>query len=908
MGVEDHQLAVDPPGRWAGYTRIDAHCHSSASDAPVIGALEFLGVPECYSEPEQVYDQARGRGMDLVTITDHDTVKGALTLQERAFQGFIVGEEVTTYFPEDHCKIHVLVWGLTGDQHEEIASLGLRDDIYQFAQWVHERDLCHAVAHPVYVQNRRLNLWHLERLALLFRGFEALNGAHSSAHVAATERLLEWLTPKRVEELSQRHELKPVWPDAWRKGRTAGSDDHGLLNVGRAFTAIRHPGGDAVTDPEEFFRIAMGGGSEVGGVPGHSALLAHQMTTVAAHWAAERMKDEDDVGRRYLGNKMLRFAGADLPKPSKLELGWHEAKRRMLLGKRGRKRLPITKALRKHLRPVLNEYPDLKSRLDPERWVRDGSALSSHDEMAEFFDDLIQTLSKAMGSGAIDALRKRDKVGIVDHLMSYTMITAAQVPYIFSLFYQNKERELVEQLNHRLGTPGTGASPLERPMKVSLFTDTLGDINGVCRFIQNVAEHANNTDRDLEVITSTTFDVPDWDNIYNFEPSFAAKIPKYENLDMVLPPVLRILRHVDRHQPDVIHISTPGPVGLVGYLAAKMLRVPVLGVYHTDFPAYIDHLFDDDSMTWATQKFMRWFYKPFWAIFTRSEDYVDALERLGMDRDRCVSLMPGVDTELFHTKYKDEGVWERIGVEARAKANAEPTDNARQSQQSTDIDVRSLEDIDKDSVKVLFVGRVSVEKNMPLLNTVWKLVHAKCVDRGLNAELIIVGDGPYRAQMQEELAGMRARFLGFRHGEELSTLYASCDLFAFPSTTDTLGQVVMEAQGSGSPVIVTDEGGPQEVVEEGVTGFVIPADQPEQWAERIVELVADNDRRRQMGATAHEKMQGMNLRASFEHFWEVHVDAWHKHLHQLGIDPIDGGKGGAPVHAEPKAEPAGSPG
>jgi len=190
---------------------------------------------------------------------------------------------------------------------------------------------------------------------------------------------------------------------------------------------------------------------------------------------------------------------------------------------------------------------------------------------------------------------------------------------------------------------------------------------------------------------------------------------------------------------------------------------------------------------------------------------------------------------------------------------------------------------------VLYVGRVSVEKNMPQLTEVWKKVHAACRARGLDAELIVVGDGPYRAEMEKTLRGRDAIFLGFRHGEELSTIYASSDMFAFPSTTDTLGQVVMESQGSGLAVIVTDEGGPKEVVEDGQTGFVIAAEDVDAWSARIVELIADSQRRRAMGAAAFEAMQKYSLVNSFEHFWEVHTRAWQDHLKSLGVCPENAG-------------------
>jgi glycosyltransferase involved in cell wall biosynthesis len=848
-----------------GLTRMDTHVHSHASDKPVIAAAGFIGAPECYTTPEQVYDQAMARGMDLVTITDHDTIAGAMELVERGFERFVPGEEVTVYFPEDRCKLHVLVWALSPEQHEQIETLELRNDVYSFAAWLREQDLPHSLAHPLYVQNGRLDLWHIERATLLFKCFETLNGAHSGTHRSAIEQFLSNVNSEKIRELSVRHGINPIWPGSSVKGRTGGSDDHGMLNIGKTWTAVRGPNAERITDPKVFFRLVMGGRSEVGGAAGHSALLAHQLTTVGAHHFGANYADRADPVGQAVASRLVRFAGVSVPKPSKARLALHKLKKKV----RGKKSdlPPIVEALRETIGPVLEQYPDLKGRLDPDRWT-EGTAFSEHERMAQFADDLSAALGRAMSSGAARALRERDRSGIADHLVSYLILHAAQLPYLFSLFHQNKERQLVERFMHETSEPGSGQSPLERPMRVSLFTDTLGDVNGVCRFIKNMAAQATEAGCDLEVITSTQMPCPNWENIYNFKPIFATKMPRYEQLEATLPPIMKMLRHVERHQPDVIHISTPGPVGLIGYIAAKMLRVPVLGVYHTDFPAYIERLFEDQAFTWATKKYMKAFYEPFSAIFTRSEDYVESLAALGMRRERILSLLPGVETEAFHPRFADDQIWEDVN---HAEAGASSS-----------------------SVKVLYVGRVSVEKNLPMLTSVWKKVHRACREKGLDAELIVVGDGPYSDTMKRELKGCKTRFLGFRHGRELAALYASSDVFAFPSTTDTLGQVVLEAQASGIPVLVTDQGGPKEVVVEGETGHVLPAEGSaavNQWADRLVALIDDTDLRESMGEAAHRYAQNYSIRGSFDHFWKVHTEAWHDHLATIGISPETAGRG-----------------
>jgi glycosyltransferase involved in cell wall biosynthesis len=403
--------------------------------------------------------------------------------------------------------------------------------------------------------------------------------------------------------------------------------------------------------------------------------------------------------------------------------------------------------------------------------------------------------------------------------------------------------------SHADRTPPRASSREARP-RVVLFTDTLGDVNGVSRFIRNAAETALATGRDFTVVTSTNFEIPNQPNIINVAPVLATKMPKYENLELVLPPALRMMRVASALRPDVIHISTPGSVGLVGLALAKRLRLPIVGVYHTDFPAYIDKLFVNDSLTQGCGGYMRMFYSQFSAIFTRSEDYARSLARLGIARDRLEALRPGIMIDQFHPRFRDMTIHERIP--------GQRTDNAAQQHTASR------------PVRFVYCGRVSVEKNMPLLEQVWKAADANLRAKNAHAELVIIGDGPYRAAMQTSLAGTRTRFLGFRYGDQLSALYASCDAFIFPSTTDTLGQVVMESQASGMPVLVSDQGGPKEVVRDGETGWVLPATDPRAWIAAIERLATDHDLRTQMGHAAHEFLQGFSMRASFEHYWSVH--------------------------------------
>lgn len=380
-------------------------------------------------------------------------------------------------------------------------------------------------------------------------------------------------------------------------------------------------------------------------------------------------------------------------------------------------------------------------------------------------------------------------------------------------------------------------------MRLLLCTDTLNDVNGVCRFIRNVAEHQHRRGRDVTVLTSTSVSSPiaelQYPNVVNVPPLWTRPMPGYPQLQLAIPPLIKVVSLARQLRPDVVHLSTPGPVGWAGLVASRVIGCPVVGVYHTDFPSYVEKLFGDDGMTGLTRGAMKAFYRRFAAVLCRSEEYRSALLGLGVSADRLLTLKAGVDINTFHAKHRDVGVWSELGLREH-------------------------------SVKILSVGRVSIEKNLSFLMNVWKVTRQRLTGRGIDADLVIVGDGPYRATMEQECRGLNVHFLGFRFGEMLARLYASSDIFVFPSTTDTLGQVAMESQASGLPVLVSDQGGPKMVVKNGVTGLVLPAGHVEVWSNALEELCANPARRKQMGAAAHQAMQEMTIEESLEDFWRVH--------------------------------------
>ncbi len=401
-------------------------------------------------------------------------------------------------------------------------------------------------------------------------------------------------------------------------------------------------------------------------------------------------------------------------------------------------------------------------------------------------------------------------------------------------------------MNRRTTGPHDADAARSPPLRVALFTDTLGDVNGVTRFIRDNARDALTRGRPLTVLTSTRMSVPELPNVCNFRPILASKMPGYDHLEIVLPPVLEMLRWVGRLRPDVIHISTPGPVGVVGLIASVLIRVPVVATYHTDFPAYVDDIFGDHVMTRVACRAMRAFYSRCRRVLTRSASYVQPLHRLGIAPERIGVLPAGCDIDTFHPRHRDPSIWDALDPGP--------------------------------GVRVLYCGRVSIEKNLPTLTEIWTRTSRRLADMDIAARLVVVGDGPYRRTMERALARVPATFLGYRHGDELARIYATSDIFIFPSLTDTLGQAVMEAQASGLPALVSDRGGPSEIVDDRRTGRVLPAADVGAWVGALVELIRDRDRRNAMGARAREAMESRGDRAMFDAFWHEHESVFRDFL------------------------------
>lgn len=797
--------------------KADLHIHSRYSDRAAEWLFRRFEFPESYTQPKRLLAALREQGMDFVTITDHDTIDGALEIADQP--GVIIGEQVTACFPDDRCRVHVLVWGLDEAQHREIRRL--RENVFELQRYLAAEQLAHAVAHPLYDPDRRLTPAHVEKLMLLFRSFESINGLRDDLHNVVLRDVLAAVTPAKIEEWSARHGIEPTHDEPWRKALVGGSDDHGGLFPGRAWTETP-PAASAA----EFLEHLRAGRSTAHGAGGSPLALSHSLYNTAWQFVKDRFLSAQGETPALVEKAFSRFLEGRDPTVFTLSeklgfLAQSVLDGRIFEAVKHPGQLGLWKELAQYFRgqevhqAIARETAGIE---EPERRAFVIANLFTNQLAYRFFVKFLAQLSA------------RNVVESIQAITAVVPMALLLGPYIYGLASQGAHRPGLRQIARDL----TGElSPAVRNSKRAWFTDTLEDINGVATTIQRMVAAGHQLGRDIRIVTSRPPldlgpDIP----IRNFPPIGEFEIPEYELQKLTFPPLLEMIDYIQRERFTELIISTPGPIGLTALLAARMLGLPTAGIYHTDIPYYVQILTDDHFMESLTWRFMSWFYHQFDVVYVNSERYRQIWIERGIAPEKLRILPRGVATDLFHPAKRDPGHWVARG--------AAPDERI-----------------------VLYVGRVSVEKQLDLF--------AACLDRlrqrGLRVRAAVVGDGVYAAEMKRLLPD--AIFTGILSGEALAQCYASADLFLFPSVTDTYGNVVVESQSSGLPIVVSDQGGPRELVEHGVSGWITRGLDLEDLTNAAERILRDPELHAKLSAGGRAAVERRGWDGAFQRFWAM---------------------------------------
>ncbi|MGC8925715.1 MAG: glycosyltransferase [Calditerrivibrio sp.] len=737
--------------------KADLHVHSKYSRKPSEWFLRKIGAAESYTEPETLYSKLEDKGMDLVTITDHNTIKGCLKLKEKSDLDTFISVESTAHFPEDDCKIHILIYDITESEFEEIQRL--RYNIYEMREFIYEKGIAHSVAHPIYSVNDKLTLDHIEKLILMFDNFETVNGCRGEIYNKTITDILLSITRKRFDDLLNKHNLK-LTKYNWEKGFTGGSDDHAGLLMGKAYTCS-----DFANNRETFIQALKDRKTLGLGTSADFYTLAFNIYKISYDYSQKSNLIQMTGG--LMGDIISSIA---------------TRKKDSFL-----KKLKLRKLKNKsEINKIVIDMLDNLKRMPEDEMER--KINYTYEKASELIDEYLKLLLKKF---------KKDSKISFDYLYKSIMGSLpglfVSVPFFSSLKQAYKDHKIALELRRKFINGNDNVYK-----RVAWFSDTINDLNGVSVTLKNIGFKAIEFDMPLAIFGSLhSDDVKDLPkNFVNCKSIFDFTLPYYKKIKLHIPSFMDIMSKLYKFSPDEIIVSTPGPVGVMGLIIGKLMGVKTTGVYHTDFSSEIYEIKKDDSLTAIVDKYVNYFYNQFDGIKVPSKGYIDILNNRGLYNPRISIFKRGIDTNKYFPIYR-------------------------------------LSEIN--SINLMFAGRVSKDKNIDFLLKVFYEIRHRF--RELKIKLFIVGDGPYLEKLTKEHRDKDIIFTGRVKESEMPKYYSLGDIFLFPSTTDTFGMAVLEAQACGLPAVVSDVGGPKEIIIDGVTGIVAKSGDLDEWVIKISELI-----------------------------------------------------------------------
>src|ERR687895_1046771 len=301
------------------------------------------------------------------------------------------------------------------------------------------------------------------------------------------------------------------------------------------------------------------------------------------------------------------------------------------------------------------------------------------------------------------------------------------------------------------------------PERVALVADAVGGMHGVTHTLDQIRERG---------VPGFEVDVIGTDpNVDRRLPAVAEiEIPFYAGLRVGVPSLPATVEALAEGRYDLVHLCSPGPAGVAASLIARTMELPLVGSFHTELGAYAGLRSGDLRLRAGMDATLAAFYGLCSVVLSPSDPADESLRALGVPSARIARWDRGVDMARFDPALREPP--------------AHPGE-----------------------LTVLYAGRLTKEKGADLLAEAFLRAHA----RDPRLRLVLAGGGPEEDTLRERL-GRRATFLGWLDGDDLARAYATADLFLFASRTDTFGQVILEAQASGLPVVAVGEGGPRTLI------------------------------------------------------------------------------------------------
>ncbi|RPI64545.1 MAG: glycosyltransferase family 1 protein [Ignavibacteriales bacterium] len=334
-----------------------------------------------------------------------------------------------------------------------------------------------------------------------------------------------------------------------------------------------------------------------------------------------------------------------------------------------------------------------------------------------------------------------------------------------------------------------------KKLKIAYFAGSMKPgQDGVTRVLFKLVDWLN--DKDIENVFISSLIPAANEQMTKFLEVPSIAVPFYKEYKFAYPGYKKFESTLKLFKPDIIHINSPCSLGLAAIKYAERNGIPVVATYHTHFPSYAKY-YNIKQLEFISWNYLRKLYNRCDRVLVPSITIMNELQEQGF---KTTEYLPhGIDLNLFNNTYKSNEWKKSLNI--------------------------------KDKKVLLFVGRLVWEKDLRTLIEIYDLLTVLRDDMSF----VLVGDGPIRKELEKNMP--KAHFLGYKTGEELSTIYASSDLFVFPSTTETFGNVVLEAMASGTVPVCANRGGASSSIKNNHNGIICDAKNAIDFSKKILALI-----------------------------------------------------------------------
>ncbi|MFA9558342.1 glycosyltransferase family 4 protein [Evansella sp. AB-rgal1] len=362
-------------------------------------------------------------------------------------------------------------------------------------------------------------------------------------------------------------------------------------------------------------------------------------------------------------------------------------------------------------------------------------------------------------------------------------------------------------------------------MRIAIFSDTYApEINGVARTLKRYTDYLDKSGIEYRLfVPESSTPIPPVPQVQRFT---SVPFILYPECRIALPNPLHIKETLKEFNPTLIHITTPFNLGLFGLHYGRKHNIPMVASYHTNFDDYLGyyHLLFMEKWIW---KYMTWFHSFFQKVYVPSQSTKEKLLKYKVHQNIEI-WGRGVNNTYFSPLKRTVTMKEKLGI--------------------------------KEKNVLLYVGRIAPEKDVRIAVDTF---HNLPKESKKDTHLLIVGDGPQRKALSAKIE-KQITYTGFMEGEELAEVYASSDVFLFPSPTETFGNVVLEAQASGLPVVGAKSGGVQHLVDNERDGFLCEEKNVDDFVKYTNILLENKKLRQTFSVRARESAVGKSWDNIFE--------------------------------------------